>query len=314
MSESKIPVVAVVGPTASGKSRLAVDLALKKNGEIVSADSMQIYRHMQIGTAKPTIEERRGVAHHLIDFLEPDQPFSVADFVEKASACIRDIFQRGKLPIVAGGTGLYVRSLLHNIRFSTQSGDAALRGELTRRAEKEGGQALLDELRSFDPQSAQRLHPHNIHRIVRAIEIYRTTGVTMTEQLAQSRKEESPYQACILGLTYANRQELYRRIDERVDEMMKNGLVEEAKTLLPLHLPTARQAIGYKELIPYFHGDCTLEQAVDQIKKETRHYAKRQLTWFRREEGIHWVEAGMEGGYSRVAKEALDMVELYLKR
>lgn len=306
----KIPVVAVVGPTASGKSRLAVELALRKNGEVISADSMQIYRGMQIGTAKPTLQEMRGVPHHLIDFLEPSRPFSVANYLELASSCIAEVFARGRLPVIAGGTGLYVRSLLHNIQFTENDKDEALRAGLAQKAEREGVQILLEELRGFDPESAARIHPNNVGRVIRAIEIYRTTGITMTEQIERSRQIPSLYHACVIGLDYKNRQTLYDRINLRVDQMMGSGLLQEAREVLSRpDSQTALQAIGYKELAPYFRGEGSLEGAVERIKQETRRYAKRQLTWFRRDAEVRWIFADEYDGFDEIAQEAVHMIE-----
>lgn len=309
-STKKIPVVAVVGPTASGKSRLAVELALRKNGEVISADSMQIYKGMQIGTAKPAPEEMRRVPHHLIDFVELTQPFSVADYVELAAKCIQEVHSRRKLPILAGGTGLYVRSLLHNIQFTECDRDEALRAALFRKAGQEGPQALVEELRQFDPESAERIHPNNVGRIIRAIEIYRTSGITMTEQIKRSKQVPSPYQACVIGLDYRNRQTLYDRINLRVDQMMESGLLAEAQEVLSHPgAPTALQAIGYKELAPYFRGECSLEEAVESIKRETRRYAKRQLTWFRRDEEVRWIMADDYADFNHLADEAVRITE-----
>jgi len=306
----KIPIVAVVGPTASGKSRLAVEVALRKNGEVVSADSMQIYKGMQIGTAKPTAEEMRGVAHHLIDFADLSQPFSVANYVELASQCISELNSRGKLPIITGGTGLYVRSLLHNIQFTENDKDEVLRNELALRAEQEGTDSLVEELKQFDPHSAERIHPNNIGRIIRAIEIYRTTGITMTEQIERSKQIPTPYNACVIGLDYRNRQTLYDRINLRVDRMMDNGLLAEAKEVLSQpNSQTALQAIGYKELAPYFQGQCSLDEAVERIKRESRHYAKRQLTWFRRDEEVHWIMADDYADFEEVTQKAIRFIE-----
>jgi tRNA dimethylallyltransferase len=306
----KIPVVAVVGPTASGKSRLAVELALRKNGEVISADSMQIYKGMQIGTAKPTPQEMCGVPHHLIDFADLAQPFSVANYVELAAGCIEELHSRGKLPVIAGGTGLYVRSLLHNIKFTENDRDEALRAALSQKAGREGPEALLEELRQFDPESAERIHPNNVGRIIRAIEIYRTSGITMTEQIERSKQVPTPYKACVIGLDYRNRQTLYDRINLRVDQMMENGLLAEAKEVLSRPgSKTALQAIGYKELAPYLSGECLLEEAVERIKRETRRYAKRQLTWFRRDEEIHWIMADDYADFNRLADEAVRITE-----
>ncbi len=306
----KIPVAAVVGPTASGKSRLAVELALSRNGEVISADSMQIYKGMNIGTAKPTAEEMRGVPHHLIDFAPLSQPFSVADYVSLASDCISEVHARGRLPVIAGGTGLYIRSLLQNIRFTENDKDEVLKKELAEKAEKLGVQTLIDELRSFDPASAQRIHPNNLGRVIRAIEIYRTTGVTMTEQLELSRQMPSPYDACINGLDFQDRQKLYNRINLRVDRMMQDGLLAEAEEILNRPgAQTAMQAIGYKELLPYFRSECSLDEAVESIKRESRRYAKRQLTWFRRDENIHWIMVDEYTDFDGVIEQAFRMID-----
>ena len=302
--------VAVVGPTASGKSALAVELAIRFDGEIISADSMQIYKRMDIGTAKPTAGEMRGVAHHLIDIAEPSEPFSVADYVERAKACILEIRSRGKLPVLAGGTGLYVRSLLQGTQFSEGGRDENIRRELAQKAEKEGADPLLQELKSFDPESAERIHPNNIPRIIRAIEIYRVTGKTMTEQNQESHNLPSPYRACMIGLCFEDRENLYRRIGERVDQMMQAGLPEEAKNILAEANPkTALQAIGYKEFLPYLEGKITLEEAAAQIKLETRHYAKRQMTWFRRDREIHWLAVDSCGDFREIAEKAEQIVK-----
>ncbi|WP_444640701.1 tRNA (adenosine(37)-N6)-dimethylallyltransferase MiaA [Caproiciproducens sp. R1] len=308
--KEKIPVAAVVGPTASGKSRLAVELALSRNGEVISADSMQIYKGMDIGTAKPTAEEMRGVPHHLIDFAPLSQPFSVADYVSLASDCISEVHARGRLPVIAGGTGLYIRSLLQNIRFTENDKDEALRKELAEKVEKLGVQTLIDELRSFDPASAQRIHPNNLGRVIRAIEIYRTTGVTMTEQLELSRQMPSPYDACIIGLDFQDRQKLYDRINLRVDWMMQDGLLAEAEEILNRPgAQTAMQAIGYKELLPYFRSECSLDEAVESVKRESRRYAKRQLTWFRRDENIHWIMVDEYTDFDGVTEQAFRMID-----
>lgn len=307
VSPPKIPLIAVVGPTASGKSHLGVKLAQWKQSDVVSADSMQIYCEMSIGTAKPTPAEQEGVVHHLIDCVSLSQPFSVADYVRLAQECIRQLHEQGKIPVLVGGTGLYVRSLLQNLSFSEQDRDDALRLALRQKAEQQGIEALVEELRSFDPESAQRIDPCNLPRLIRAIEIYRTTGVTMTEQLARSRQTPSPYRVCMIGLDYQDRSILYDRINRRVDQMMERGLLDEARRVLAQPGgKTALQAIGYKELAPYFAGEVPLEQAVETMKQETRRYAKRQLTWFRREPGIQWIYPDVCGG--RVVEQAREMV------
>lgn len=287
---SQIPLVVIAGPTGSGKTALSVELARRFDGEVVSGDSMQIYKQMEIATAKPTLEEMRGVPHHLVGFLDCSKPYSVADYVKQASAVIEDIYGRGKLPFVVGGTGLYITSLVNHISFDEIVSDSSLRSQLLDRLNREGGQSLLDELRQFDPETAAALHPNNGNRIVRAIEVYRLTGITMSEHQRRSREKPSPYRLCMIGLTAKNRQVLYDRINRRVDEMMQKGLLEEARRILEIPgLKTAYQAIGYKELAGYFNGTRTLETALEKIKQESRRYAKRQLTWFRRDERIHWL-------------------------
>lgn len=308
-TKTRIPVAAVVGPTASGKSRLAVELALQRCGEIVSADSMQIYTGMAIGTAKPTAEEMCGILHHLIDFADPQTPFSVADYVKLAEQCVADIHARGKLPILAGGTGLYVRSFLQNVQFTEEDRDDALREALRERAQREGVQSLVDELRTFDPESAERIHPNNLGRVIRAIEIYHTTGLTMTRQLELSKTKPSPYDACLIGLDFLDRQKLYERINARVEDMLTAGLEEEAREVLAQNPLTARQAIGYKEWIPYFQGECSLEEVAETIKQETRRYAKRQLTWFRRDEAIHWLHVDDYPDFAALASAALHILD-----
>ncbi len=286
----KIPVIAVAGPTASGKSWLAVELAKWLDSEVVSSDSMQIYQEMTIGTAKPTPEDMDGVPHHMVDFLPITEPFSVADYVARAGECLRDIHSRGKIPILAGGTGLYVRSLLQNLDFSEADSDPSLREELHRIAEEQGVEVLMEELRQIDPETAARIEPRNIPRVIRAIELYRVTGKTMTQHQEESRRTPSPYDVCMIGLNYRDREVLYDRINRRVDLMMEQGLLEEADRVLNMEGgKTALQAIGYKELKPYLDGELSLEGAVENMKQGTRRYAKRQLTWFRREENIQWL-------------------------
>lgn len=309
MTTEQIPVVAVVGPTASGKSRLAVELAKWLNSEVVSADSMQIYQEMTIGTAKITPEEMEGVPHHMIDFLPVTSPFSVADYVSMAKTCLQEIHNRGKIPVLAGGTGLYVRSLLQNLDFSEGDHDLSLREELTELANREGIEPLMEELRRIDPESAERIEPNNLPRVIRAIELYRTTGKTMTQHLADSRRNPSPYQVCMIGLNYQDRSVLYDRINRRVDEMMAQGLLEEARTLLQGEGgKTALQAIGYKELKPYFDGERSLEESVAFMKQATRRYAKRQLTWFRREEKIHWLYPDAYEDFRLLLEDAKELV------
>ncbi len=285
----KPSLLVIVGPTASGKTALAVECAKKFGGEIISADSMQIYKGMSIATAKPTEEEMQGIPHHLIDFVDVTSQYSVAQFVADAEKCCRDILSRGKLPVLAGGTGLYVDSFVNNISFSEADGDEALRKKLSDELNSVGAEKMLEKLSQFDPEYAAKLHPNNKKRIIRAFEIYTLTGKTPTETAALSRKEPSRYNCCFVGINYKSREILYDRINRRVDLMMANGLLEEAKIYYDLpKKSTASQAIGYKELKPYFDGEISLEQAVENLKIGTRHYAKRQLTWFRRNESIKW--------------------------
>ena len=306
MNDNK-KLIAIVGPTASGKTALAVNLAKGYNGEIVSADSMQIYKGMDIATAKPSISEREGIPHHLMDFLPPNQKFSVSQYVELAKKVINDILSRGKQPILCGGTGLYIRSLAENVQFTPEEMDETLRSELNKRYETEGGQVLLDELAQFDPETAILLHPHNNKRIIRAIEIYRTTGITMSEHIKQSKRTPSPYSLVAIGITYSDRQKLYDRINQRVDIMLEQGLIEETKQFYAEEKSsTAAAAIGYKELKPYLDGMTDLSAAVEKLKQETRRYAKRQLTWFKRDEYIHWIYADL---CNNVMEEAVKILE-----
>lgn len=310
----KIPLIAVVGPTASGKTSLAVELCIRLGGEVVSADSMQIYRGMDIATAKPTLEEMRGVPHHLVDFLDIGSEFSVADYVAAAHEAISDIYGRGKLPVVCGGTGLYIDSLIENIRFEKTVSSTPLRAELKKLAEEKGGGYLLEMLRNIDPETASRLHENNLNRIIRALEVYKTTGETMSEQIKNSRSEESPYDACVIGLDYKDRQVLYERIGRRVDMMLEAGLLEEAERVVSdPRLKTARQAIGYKELAPYFEGTAPLEECIENLKQATRRYAKRQLTWFRRNKSIHWLYSDEAESFEALADSAEVICREFLK-
>ena len=305
----KIPLIVVAGPTASGKTRLAVELAKLYNGEVVSADSMQIYKGLSVATAKPTVQEMQGIPHHLLDFLEPEQQFSVADYVKLARDCIEDIRSRDKTAIVCGGTGLYISSIVENISFDDTVGDSALRDDLKRFADEHGNHSLWERLRKIDPKTAEIVHENNLPRVIRAIEVFELTGTPLSVHKVNSRSVPSPYDACIIGIGFEDRQVLYDRINARVDEMLGNGLVSEVKALYDSYSPsTAYQAIGYKELIPYFNGKITLEEAVDKIKLETRHYAKRQLTWFRRVDGISWVYADKIGEYKYFLKNVQNCI------
>ena len=286
----KIPVIAVVGPTASGKTSLSIEIAKHFSGQVVSADSMQIYEKMNIATAKPTDDEMQGVPHHLIGFQPIDKKFSVAEYVTLAKECIEKIHNQGDLPVVAGGTGLYVDSLLQNIQFSKEEGNNEFRNELIEMFDQKGAEFMLEALREIDPKTAEKLHLNDKSRIIRALEIYKATGKTMTEQKILSREEESPFEVLYIGINYRDRNVLYDRINRRVDIMLENGLLDEAKDFYNIDADkTACQAIGYKELAPYFNGEKSLEDCLESLKIETRHYAKRQLTWFRKNENINWV-------------------------
>lgn len=288
-NEEKIPLVVVAGPTASGKTEAAVRICQWFDGEAVSADSMQLYRYLSIGTAKPSKEEMEGIVHHLLDCVEPSQPYSVADYVGEARQIVAEIHRRGKLPVLVGGTGLYIDSLVQNIQFSPGEQDPVLRQRLRDLAEKEGNQALWQQLQQRDPEAAAAIHPNNVGRVIRALEILETEGHTKTQQAALSRQEPSPYEVFYIGINYRQRQTLYERIDRRVLLMLEQGLEEEARWLLGQGLaPTAAQAIGYKEMFGYLKGEESLEEAIRRIQTGSRHYAKRQLTWFRRNPDIHW--------------------------
>ncbi len=290
----KIPLLCIVGPTASGKTALSIELAKMTKGEIVSADSMQIYKGMPVASAVPSESERCGIPHHLLEFLEPTETFSVADYVNLARQEIIAINSRGNLPILVGGTGLYVNSVVDNIEFTSQATNEGFRASLEREFDEFGGEEMLSRLAEFDPESAARLHANNRRRIIRAFEVYRQTGKTVTEQNAQSRKNPSPYDLVMLGITYKDREKLYERINLRVDKMLENGLLEEAKKSVSLVGKGAGQAIGHKELLPYLRGEMPLSLAVENLKRETRRYAKRQLTWFGRDERINWLYADTE--------------------
>ncbi|NLZ46515.1 MAG: tRNA (adenosine(37)-N6)-dimethylallyltransferase MiaA [Clostridiales bacterium] len=287
----KQPLIVIVGPTASGKTTISIKLAKELNGEIISADSMQIYKGMSISTAKPTVDEMQGVEHHLIDFLEPNESFSVADYVKKAKETIKGIASRGKIPILVGGTGLYISSLIDNIKFDDTSSNPEIRSRLNELAVVKGKHYLWERLNEIDPETAKITHENNLSRVIRALEVFEITGETLTRQKELSRSEETPYNTVIIGLTFSDRDLLYKRINKRVDLMIEQGLVDEARNVYENNeLKTAHQAIGYKELIPTFENSDSLKSCIDKIKQETRHYAKRQLTWFRRDERINWIE------------------------
>lgn len=288
---SGIKTVFVAGPTASGKTELAIRLARRFDGEIVSADSMQLYKGLHIASAAPDEAEKQGVPHHMLEFAEPEISFSAAEYVAAARECIADIHKRGRLPIVAGGTGLYISSLADNIYFTEEKTDFKLRAALEKRFESEGAEKMLERLSRFDPETAARLHPNDRRRIIRAFELYELTGKTATEQISLSHKGRELITPCIIFLTYRDRQRLYERINARVDKMLAAGLVAEAREALKRSGGGAVQAIGHKELKDYIDGSETLEAATERLKRQTRRYAKRQLTWFNREERMHRIYA-----------------------
>ena len=308
--KNSIKVISVVGPTASGKTKLAIELAKKFNGEIISADSMQIYKGMQIATAKPDADEMQGIPHHLMDFLPADKTYSVAMFVKDASECIKDITSRGKLPIIAGGTGLYVDSLLKNIQFSEENRNIKLSDELREISHKYGTDKLLEILLEFDPESAKRLSKQkNAKRIIRAIEFYKTTGKTITQQIEDSQLRESPYKAIKIGLNFKNREKLYDRINRRVDIMLEKGLIDEAREVLNSDLSfTSVKAIGYKELAPYINNELSLDECIEKLKRETRRYAKRQITWFKRDTEINWLYSDEYNYFEEILDKAIEIV------
>ena len=314
LSEKNLPrVVAIGGPTATGKTALSVALARHFGAEVISADSMQIYRGLDVGTAKVTPEECCGVPHHLVDILDPEMPFSVADFVSAADRCIREITAAGRLPLVVGGTGLYITSLLNGMGFAPEKGDPAIRTELERRAQTEGREALYAELQQVDPDYAATVHPNNLPRVIRALELYRNTGRRMSEQRREARKEDSPYRSLCLCLGYHDRELLYRRIDERVDRMLQTGILEEAQRVYEHRdtYRTAAQAIGYKEFFPYFEGTQSLESCLDKLKQASRNYAKRQLTWFRHQQTATWLYVD-EGDSASLVQQAQQLISDFL--
>lgn len=285
-------IIAVAGPTASGKSALALELCKRLDGELISLDSMQIYRGLDIGTAKPTKAEQAEVRHHMIDICEPTENFSAAEFAERAHKVIADVQSRGKKAVLCGGTGLYLDTVLGRLDFGEIESDEKLRGELIAFAEKNGADALHERLRGIDPQAAEKIHKNNVRRVARAIEIYELTGKTKTEHDREAISD-SPYESLIIGLDYDDREVLYSRINRRVDAMIEAGLEGEVRSLVSRGLlsaeSTAGQAIGYKEMLGYIAGDCSLGDAVEKIKLGTRRYAKRQLTWLRRNQDINWL-------------------------
>ena len=302
----------ICGPTASGKTALAVALAKARGGEVVSADSMQIYRRMDIGTAKPTHEEMEGVPHHMLDVAEPEENFSVARYVDMAAKCVDDILSRGRLPILAGGTGLYIDSLLSGRTFAPFQPDSPLRGELEEQLRREGGAAMLARLAQVDPDSAARLHPNDEKRIVRALEVYQSTGKTITQHNLETRAIPPRYDALTLALAFEQREDMWSRIDRRVDQMMDQGLVDEVQGLLDSGVPakcTAMQAIGYKEMAAALLSGGDVRAAAEEIQLRSRQYAKRQLTWFKRNKAARWLLWGREPDFEAALQTSTEYME-----
>ncbi|MBR5468334.1 MAG: tRNA (adenosine(37)-N6)-dimethylallyltransferase MiaA [Firmicutes bacterium] len=306
--------LAVVGPTASGKSALAVELAKRNSGEVVSCDSMQLYKRMNIGTAKPTEEEMDGIAHHLIDFLEPGVEYSVSDYVADAEKCLEELKSRGVLPVFCGGTGLYIDSFLSGIEFSDFENNPDIRKRLENEYETSGIGGIYERLKNADPDAAESIDIHNAKRLIRALEVYETTGITITEWNRRSKLNAKKKDCLIIGLDYEDRQTLYDRIDKRCDIMLEMGLLEETKQLFDegiLATKTASQAIAYKEFLPYFDGSDSLENCIETLKRNSRRYAKRQLTWFRRNSDIKWIFRDNKS-YDEIINEAQKLVDEYL--
>lgn len=286
------PMIVLTGPTAVGKTKLSIALAKAVNGEIISADSMQVYKYMNIGSAKITPEEMQGVTHHLIDVLEPWQDFNVAIFKEKCAECLEEIYQRGHIPILTGGTGFYIQAVLRDIDFTENEDNTAYREELEALAKEKGAEHLHEMLRAVDEASAEAIHANNVKRVIRALEYYHMTGQKISEHNEAEKQKEAAYNSCYFVLN-DDRDKLYQRIEERIDEMMTAGLVEEVKGLQNMGCHrgmVSMQGLGYKEIISFLEGEITLEEAEYLLKRDTRHFAKRQLTWFRREKEVIWID------------------------
>lgn len=299
-------IICIAGPTASGKTALAVELAKSFNGEVISCDSMQIYRRMDVGTAKPTPDEMQGIVHHMIDVIEPDEDFSVSRYCEMATPILDDILARGKTAIIAGGTGLYMDSLIRGNSFAPCPSTGA-RERLEQQADQMGMDHMLARLRTIDPDAAEKLHLADRKRIIRALEVYEETGETITAHNRRTQTIAPRYEALWLGLDFEPRQALYDRIDLRVNRMLAQGLVEEIQSLLASGIPakcTAMQAIGYKEFVAVLNGECTVEVAADEVRRASRHYAKRQLTWFRRNEKMHWLTRHAGEEFAEILQQA----------
>ena len=308
MNKLKKPLIILTGPTAVGKTDLSIQLAKAVNGEIISADSMQVYKEMNIGSAKIQPEEMKGVSHYLVDEIEPEEEFNVVRFQTMAKNAMKTIYQKGKIPVIVGGTGFYIQALLYDIDFTDTTEDFDYRRELEQLAQEKGNEFLHEMLRKVDPKAAQEIHENNRKRVIRALEYYRDTGKQISKHNEQQRQNESPYQFAYFVLN-RDRRELYRRIDQRVDQMMKQGLLEEVKRLKERGCTSnmvSMKGLGYKELLDYLNGMNSLEEAVRIIKRDTRHFAKRQLTWFKREKEVDWIE--LDGKTEQQVLEEIQMI------
>ncbi|MBQ6845799.1 MAG: tRNA (adenosine(37)-N6)-dimethylallyltransferase MiaA [Oscillospiraceae bacterium] len=311
MENKKKKVICIVGPTASGKTALSVALAKELCGEVVSCDSMQIYRGMDIGTAKPTVDEMQGIPHHMLSVVSPEENYSVARYVEEAGFCVDDIISRGKFPIIVGGTGLYVDSLIKGIEFAEFREDEEYRNELFRLCEEKGNTYIHNMLKEVDPERAAEIHENNVKRVIRALEVYKATGRTISEHDAESMKKPPKYDAIYIGLMFEDREKLYDRINLRVDMMLKVGLCDEVQKLLESGVSanaTSMQAIGYKEMVSYFAGNCSLADAAEQIKQSSRRYAKRQMTWFKRNKNMRWISVDKSKNISDLLQASMNFI------
>ena len=309
----KTPIIVIVGPTASGKTALSVLLAKKFDCEIVSFDSMQVYKELSVSTAKPDLAEMDGVPHHLIDNLSVSENFSVATFCEMAKSTVEDIISRNKIPLFVGGTGLYIDSFVNNINFENIDKNDEVREKINNLEKEIGTDGLYKRLMEVDNKAAENIHPNNIKRVKRALEIYYSSGITKTEQDENSMKDSSPYKPLFIGINYKNRENLYNRINLRVDKMIENGLVNEAREFYKMPFSkTASQAIGCKELKPFIDGKKSLDECVEKLKQETRRYAKRQITWFKRNKEINWYYPD-EQNYDIIVNSCISLIENFLK-
>ena len=309
--EERKKIVVICGPTASGKTGLSLFLSSRLNGEIISADSMQVYRKLDVGTAKATTAEQAVAPHHLVDFLDPDEPYNVEIFTRLAKEKIDDISSRNNLPFIVGGTGLYIESLVNGITFTEQNSDKTVRKQLENQLSELGKEHMYNKLVEIDPEYARTVHPNNAVRVLRALEIYYATGTTMTQQIASSKPSEKPYDALLIAITFKDREKLYENINRRVDVMVEDGVLEEAEYVYKNkdRFVNSAAAIGYKEFFPYFEGEKTLEECIEDLKTGSRHYAKRQLTWFNRMKDINWIYVDDEADYKQ---RALQLAENFL--